>query len=91
MLPTFPTPFREEAIAIRTLVIISLGKILNEMGVLFTVKVGEGDAGMVIGKGGRTIQAIRIVMTTVGIRKHARVNIQLDVPEKKPEEQGLDF
>ncbi len=57
---------------------------VDEMGVLLSVKLGEGDAGPVIGKEGGTIQAIRTVMRVVGAKGKARITIKLEVPEKKP-------
>lgn len=64
---------------------VEVTKTVDEMGVLFTVKLGEGDAGLVIGREGKTIQAIRCIMTVVGAKSRARINIKLDVPERKPE------
>jgi len=54
---------------------------VDEMGVLLSAKLGEGDAGVVIGKDGRAIKAIRSVMNLVGRRSKARVSVRLDVPD----------
>ncbi len=54
---------------------------VDEMGVLLSAKLGEGDAGVVIGKEGRAIKAIRSVMNLVGRRSKARVSVRLDVPD----------
>lgn len=54
---------------------------VDEMGVLLSAKLGEGDAGVVIGKDGRAIKAIRSVMNLVGRRIKARVSVRLDVPD----------
>lgn len=54
---------------------------VDEMGVLLKVKLGDGDAGVVIGKSGRAIKAIRSVMSLVGRRTKARVSVRLDVPD----------
>lgn len=54
----------------------------DEMGVLLTVKLGEGDAGVVIGKQGQSINAIRSVINIVGRKNQAKVNVKLDVPER---------
>ncbi len=54
---------------------------VDEMGVLLSAKLGEGDAGIVIGKEGRAIKAIRSVMNLVGRRSKARVSVRLDVPD----------
>ncbi len=54
---------------------------VDEMGVLLSAKLGEGDAGVVIGKDGRAIKAIRSVMNLVGRRSKARVSVRLEVPD----------
>ena len=54
---------------------------VDEMGVLLSAKLGEGDAGVVIGKEGRAIKAIRSVMSLVGRRSKARVSVRLDVQD----------
>lgn len=54
---------------------------VDEMGVLLSVKLGEGDAGIVIGKEGRAIKAIRSVMNLIGRRSKARVSVRLEVPD----------
>lgn len=54
---------------------------VDEMGVLLSAKLGEGDAGVVIGKEGRAIKAIRSVMNLLGRRSKARVSVRLDVPD----------
>lgn len=76
---------------------VEVKRTTDEMGVLLSVKLGEGDAGIVIGKAGRGIQAIRTVMNSVGRRSQARVNVKLDVPDRpsgdrpdRPARRGLD-
>ncbi len=54
---------------------------VDEMGVLLSAKLGEGDAGVVIGKDGRAIKAIRSIMNLVGRRSKARVSVRLEVPD----------
>lgn len=61
---------------------VKVTKTVDEMGVLLSVQLGEEDAGLVIGRQGKTIQAIRIVIGAIGMRTRARVNIKLDVPER---------
>ncbi|HOW60092.1 MAG TPA: KH domain-containing protein [Candidatus Omnitrophota bacterium] len=60
---------------------VQVARHVDEMGVLLSVKLGEGDAGIVIGKDGRAIKAIRSIMNLVGRRSKARVSVRLDVPE----------
>jgi predicted RNA-binding protein YlqC (UPF0109 family) len=54
---------------------------VDEMGVLLSVRLGEGDAGIVIGKDGRAIKAIRAIMSLVGRKSKARLSVRLDVPD----------
>ena len=70
---------------------VKVTKSVDEMGVLFTVQLGEGDAGLVIGRGGKTIQAIRLIMSAIGMKSRARINIKLEVPERKQGSSGLDL
>lgn len=67
---------------------VKVEKKVDELGVLLTVKVADGDAGMVIGRQGKIIQAIRIVIEAMGMRKRARINIKLDVPERPSRNPG---
>ena len=60
---------------------VSVTRSTDEMGVLLTVKLGEGDAGVVIGKQVQSINAIRSVINIVGRKNQAKVNVKLDVPE----------
>lgn len=62
---------------------VAIERSVDEMGVLFKVKLDEKDAGAVIGKGGTTIAAIRKIMGIVGIKNNARLNVKLDVPRRK--------
>lgn len=62
---------------------VEINKTVDEMGVLLSVKLGEGDAGLVIGRQGKTIQTIRYLMAVIGSKNHARINIKLEVPEKR--------
>ena len=61
---------------------VKVTRTTDEMGVLLLVKLGDGDAGMVIGRQGKTIQAIRIMMAAVGAKNRAKLNIKLDVPDR---------
>lgn len=63
---------------------VEVTKTIDEMGVLIVVKVGEGDAGLTIGREGKTIQAIRTIMAVVGAKNRARLNVKLDVPQRGP-------
>jgi len=62
---------------------------VDEMGVLFSVQLGEGDAGLVIGRQGKNIQAIRTIISAIGMKNKERVHIKLEVPEKRLEKPIL--
>lgn len=66
---------------------VTVERKVDEMGVLLLVKIDEKDAGLVIGKEGSTIMAIRKIMGVVGMKNSARYNIKLDVPDKKGSER----
>lgn len=56
---------------------------VDEMGVLYSVKVHPDDMGQLIGKGGATIRAIRDLARIIGLKNHARVTLRLLEPEGK--------
>ena len=66
---------------------VEVTRTVDEMGVLLSVRLSDDDAGIVIGKAGRGIQAIRTVMNFVGRRSQARVNVKLDVPDRPREDR----
>lgn len=49
--------------------------------VILSIKVAEGDKGVVIGRKGRTINAIRDLMTIHAIRINKRIRVMLDEGE----------
>lgn len=65
---------------------VEVSKTRDDMGILLSVKLADGDAGRVIGKKGMLIDSIRRVIRSVGRTEEARVNVKLDVPEVKGEE-----
>lgn len=54
----------------------------DELGTLLSLKVDPTDMGAIIGRGGKTIDAIRTVMRVFGSKSGARVNIR--IIEDKP-------
>ena len=52
----------------------------------FTLTVDPEDMGLIIGKGGQTIRAIRKLLTVRAIAENVRVNLQLSEPTGAPEE-----
>jgi uncharacterized protein len=47
---------------------VQVEQVEDERGVLLTLRVSQDDMGKVIGRGGRTARAIRIVMKAAGMR-----------------------
>lgn len=52
----------------------------DDMGVLLTVSASKNDMGLIIGRSGSTIQAIRVVVRALGSKLDQRVNVKLDEP-----------
>jgi len=57
---------------------------IDEMGVLLNLKVHPDDMGVIIGKGGSTVKAIRHLVRIVGLKNHARVNLKIEEPAAGP-------
>ncbi len=49
----------------------------DELGTLLTLKVAKADMGTIIGRDGKTIQAIRTVLRVYGSKKDERVNLKI--------------
>jgi len=60
---------------------VLIERIVDEMGVLITLKVNPKDMGYIIGKSGSTAKAIRTLLRIVGARNNARVNLKILEPE----------
>lgn len=56
------------------------GKI-DEQGVLLTVQVSAKDMGKLIGKGGQTVQALRILLRIIGGNAKQRINLKILEPQ----------
>jgi predicted RNA-binding protein YlqC (UPF0109 family) len=69
---------------------VKIEKKVDEIGVLLLVKVADEDAGFVIGKQGRIVQAIRTIISAIGIRNRSKISIRLDVPEGPPNREGTE-
>lgn len=54
---------------------------VDERGVLLTLHVNPQDMGYVIGRSGKTAEAIRRLVRTVGAKNNARVNVRIYEPE----------
>ena len=52
---------------------------------ILTIRAAEGDIGKVIGKQGKTINALRILLTSIASRQGVRVKIELE--DETPDEE----
>ncbi|OGE15402.1 hypothetical protein A2111_02680, partial [Candidatus Daviesbacteria bacterium GWA1_38_6] len=58
----------------------------GEVNLMLTVD--PSDMGLIIGKGGQTIHAIRKILTVRAIAENVRINLQLSEPETPAETQA---
>lgn len=72
-------------------------RVIDQMGVLLTLTVHPDDMGKVIGKSGKTAEALRILLRVVGMKHNARVNLKINEPvggkkerEYKTVDQAVD-
>ncbi len=66
---------------------------IDQMGVLLTLVVHPDDMGKIIGKNGKTAEALRILLRVVGMKGNARVNLKINEPvggKKSPEMKTVD-
>ena len=56
-------------------------RMVDEMGVLLTLRVNREDMGKIIGKSGQTAKAIRILLRIIGSKNNARVNLKIVEPD----------
>ena len=59
---------------------------VDDMGVLLTIKVGEGEYGKIIGREGNIVKAIRTLARVIGIRNNERIGIKVDAPKNEDAE-----
>jgi predicted RNA-binding protein YlqC (UPF0109 family) len=59
---------------------VKVQRIVDEMGVLLKVKLHPQDMGLIIGRKGETIKAIKTIVKAIGTKYHARVNIKIEEP-----------
>jgi len=65
---------------------VKVEKKMDAMGVMMEVKINSEDAGFVIGREGRVVQAIRMIMKSYGMKNHEKIAVRLvNIPEKPPE------
>jgi len=53
---------------------------LDDLGVLLMVSVSTGDMGKLIGKGGQTVKALRVLLRIIGGNVNQRINLKVLEP-----------
>ena len=61
---------------------VEVERVIDEMGVLLTLKVNKDDMGKIIGKSGQTAKALRILLRIIGSKNQANVNLKIVEPEE---------
>ncbi len=59
---------------------VRVNRTVDEMGVLLLLDVAPEDMGKIIGRSGKTAQAIRNLLRVVGMKNHARVTLKVNEP-----------
>lgn len=59
---------------------VESSRVIDQMGVLLTLTVHPEDMGKVVGKSGKTAEALRILLRIVGMKGNARVNLKINEP-----------
>ncbi len=49
----------------------------DELGTLLTLKVNKADMGIIIGKGGNTINALRAILRLLGLKLNKKINLKV--------------
>ncbi len=60
---------------------VKVSRVVDEMGVLLTLKVNPEDMGQIIGRQGSTAKAIRTILRVIGLKNNARINLKIEEPE----------
>lgn len=59
---------------------VKVQRVIDEMGVLLKIKLHPQDMGLIIGRNGEHIKAIKTIIKAIGVKHHARVNIKIEEP-----------
>lgn len=54
----------------------------DDRGTLVTISVAESDMGKLIGKDGQTIDAIRLLVRSLGARENVKINLKVVDPQE---------
>ena len=61
---------------------LSIAASKDSLGILLTVSVSERDMGKLIGKGGQTVKALRVLLRIIGGNTGERINLKILEPAK---------
>lgn len=67
---------------------VKVDRMVDEMGVLLTLKVNPEDMGQIIGRQGATAKAIRTILRVIGAKHNARINLKIEEPAGGAKAQG---
>jgi predicted RNA-binding protein YlqC (UPF0109 family) len=56
---------------------------VDDMGVLFSIRVAPADMGRIIGKSGSIAKAIRTIMTAFGFSNHEKISVKIFDPKQQ--------
>ncbi len=69
---------------------VVVNEVAGEQAVIYEIKVGQKDTGKVIGKQGRTAQAIRTIVRAASARTGKSATVQIDSMNDEQVEDGLE-
>lgn len=61
---------------------VEITRKVDEMGVLLTLKTNPSDMGVLIGKEGNTVKAIRTLLRIIGMKAQQRINLKVIDPRE---------
>lgn len=67
---------------------VEIERTIDDLGVLITLKVAKEDMGKIIGKGGQTAKAMRILLRLIGSKNEERVNLKILEPGEEEGGEG---
>ncbi len=60
---------------------VIIDRVIDDLGVLITLKVNKEDMGKIIGKNGQTAKAMRVLLRLIGSKNEERVNLKILEPD----------
>lgn len=60
---------------------VEIERVVDDLGVLITLKVAKDDMGKIIGKDGKTAKAMRVLLRLIGSKNEERVNLKILEPD----------